>query len=79
MQLLQKERLEELWPRCASSLLLRLSADEPAYDSPIFDTGEGMILLVQPSILTLVKLPCTSWQDRRCAVHSMLCYALWHE
>ena len=41
MQLLQKERLEELWPRGASSLLLRLSADEPAYDSPIFDTGQA--------------------------------------
>lgn len=38
-RLVQKERLEELWPRAASSLLLRLSADEPAYDHPIFETG----------------------------------------
>jgi len=40
----QKERLEELWPRGVSSLLLRLSADEPAYDSPIFDTGVTDVL-----------------------------------
>ena len=42
--LMQKERLEELWPRSTSSLLLRLSADEPGYDVPIFDTGEGQLI-----------------------------------
>ena len=40
---MQKERLEELWPRSTSSLLLRLLADEPGYDAPIFDTGEGQL------------------------------------
>lgn len=41
LRIIQKERLEELWPRGASRLLLRLSADEPGYDSPIFDTGQA--------------------------------------
>ena len=37
---MQKERLEEQWPHDASRLLLRLLANERAYDAPIFDTGE---------------------------------------
>lgn len=45
----QKERLEELWPRGASSLLLRLAADEPAYDSPLFDTGQACFLHDAPA------------------------------
>ena len=39
---MQKDRLEGQWPHSASRLLLRLSADERAYDAPIFDTGEPL-------------------------------------
>lgn len=38
----QKDRLEGQWPHSASRLLLRLSANERAYDAPIFDTGEPL-------------------------------------
>ena len=45
---MQKERLEAQWPHSASRLLLRLSADERAYDAPIFDTGGPLTKCLNP-------------------------------